>query len=76
MQKNNTSLKTIEPLAMVRKHPMAASVGGLCTAIVCGLMGTLAEGGMVGAVMALVGAIIGAPGAAHLAEDAEPQRPV
>jgi outer membrane lipoprotein SlyB len=74
--KRNTSLRTIEPLAMVRKHPMAASVGGLCTAIVCGLLGTLAEGGLVGAVMAAVGAIIGAPGAAHLAEDAEPQRPV
>ena len=73
--RNTTSLKTFEPLAMVRKHPMAASVGGLCTAIVCGLMGTLAEGGLVGAVMAAVGAIIGAPGAAHLAEDAE-QRPV
>lgn len=76
MQKNRTSLKSIEPLEMVRKHPMAASVGGLCTAIVCGLMGTLAEGGMVGAVMAAIGAIIGAPGAAHLAEDAEQQRPV
>jgi hypothetical protein len=76
MNRNNTSLRTIEPLAMVRKHPMAATVGGLGTAIVCGMMGTLAEGGMVGAVMALVGAIIGAPGAAHLAEDAEPQRPV
>ena len=74
--KRDTSLRTIEPLAMVRKHPMAASVGGLCTAIVCGLMGTLAEGGLVGAVMAAIGAIIGAPGAAHLAEDAEPQRPV
>ena len=74
--RNTTSLKTFEPLAMVRKHPMAASVGGLCTAIVCGMMGTLAEGGLVGAVMAAVGAIIGAPGAAHLAEDAEPQRPV
>jgi hypothetical protein len=74
--KRNTSLRMIEPLAMVRKHPMAASVGGLCTAIVCGLMGTLAEGGLVGAVMAAIGAIIGAPGAAHLADDAEPQRPM
>ena len=76
MQRNNTSLKTFEPLAMVRKHPMAASVGGLCTAIVCGMMGTLAEGGLVGAVMAAIGAIIGAPGAAHLAEDTRPDRPI
>ena len=74
--KTNTSLRTIEPLAMVKRYPMAAAVGGLCTAIICGLMGTLAEGGMVGAVMAAIGAMIGAPGAAHLAEDAEPQRPV
>jgi len=74
--RNTTSLKTFEPLAMVRKHPMAASVGGLCTAIVCGMMGTLAEGGLVGAVMAAVGAIIGAPGAAHIAEDAHQGRPV
>jgi len=76
MQRNNTSLKTFEPLAMVRKHPVAASVGGLCTAIVCGMMGTLAEGGLVGAVMAAIGAIIGAPGAAHLAEDTQPDRPI
>jgi hypothetical protein len=76
MQRNNTSLKTFEPLAMVRKHPMAASIGGLCTAIVCGMIGTLAEGGLVGAVMAAIGAIIGAPGAAHLAEDTQPDRPV
>jgi hypothetical protein len=74
--KRDTSLRTIEPLAMVRKHPTAATIGGLGTAIVCGLMGTLAEGGLVGAVMAAIGAIIGAPGAAHLAEDMEPQRPV
>ena len=55
---------------------MAASVGGLCTAIICGLMGTLAEGGLVGVAMAAFGAMFGAPGAAHLAEDAEPRRPV
>jgi hypothetical protein len=76
MKRNNTSLRTIEPLAMVKKHPMAAAVGGLCTAIVCGMMGTLAEGGLVGAVMAAIGAIIGAPGAAHLAEDTQPDRPL
>ena len=75
--KGNTSLRTIEPLAMVRKHPLAATVGGLFTAIICGLMGTLAEGPMVGMVMTAVGAIIGAPGAAHIAEEsAEADRPV
>jgi hypothetical protein len=75
--KGNTSLRTVEPLAMVRKHPMAATVGGLFTAIICGLMGTLAEGGLVGMAMAAIGAVIGAPGAAHLADDAEERdRPV
>jgi len=75
--KGNTSLRIIEPLAMVRKHPMAATVGGLFTAVICGLMGTLAEGPLVGTVMAAVGALIGAPGAAHFAEEsADFQRPV
>ena len=72
--KGNTELRTVEPLAMVKKHPLAATVGGLCTAVICGLMGTLAEGGVVGMAMAAVGAIIGAPGAAHLADDAEDER--
>jgi hypothetical protein len=75
--KGNTSLRTVEPLAAVRRHPMAATVGGLCTAIICGLMGTLAEGGLVGMLMAAIGAAVGAPGAAHIAEDAEErERPV
>jgi hypothetical protein len=74
--KTNTSLRTVEPLAMVKKHPTAATVGGLCTAIICGMMGTLAEGAGVGVVMAAIGAIIGAPGAAHVADAAEPERPV
>ena len=75
--KGNTSLRTVEPLAMVKKHPLAATVGGLCTAIILGLMGTLAEGSVVGMAMAAIGAVIGAPGAAHLAESTdEEQRPV
>jgi hypothetical protein len=75
--KGNTSLRTVEPLAVVKKHPMAATMGGLFTAIVCGLMGTLAEGGLVGMAMAAIGAVIGAPGAAHLADTAEDEnRPV
>jgi hypothetical protein len=75
--KGNTSLRTVEPLAMVKKHPLAATVGGLFTAIICGLMGTLAEGSVVGMAMAAIGAVIGAPGAAHLADSAEEDgRPV
>jgi hypothetical protein len=72
----NTSLRTIEPLAMIRKHPLAATIGGVCTGIICGVMGMLAEGPVVGAVMAAIGALFGAPGAAHVAESAEPERPV
>jgi hypothetical protein len=74
--KTNTSLRTVEPLAMVRKHPMAATVGGLFTAVICGLMGTLAEGATAGMVMAAIGAIIGAPGAAHVADSTDAERPV
>jgi outer membrane lipoprotein SlyB len=74
--KTNTSLRTVEPLAMVKKHPTAATVGGVCTALLFGLMGTLAEGGGVGIVVAVIGAIIGAPGAAHVADAVEPERPV
>jgi hypothetical protein len=75
--KGNTSLRTVEPLSMVKKHPLAATVGGLFTAIICGLMGTLAEGSVVGMAMAAIGAVIGAPGAAHLADTAEDEhRPV
>jgi hypothetical protein len=72
----DASLKTVEPLEMVRKHPTAATLGGLFTAILCGLMGTLASGGLAGVIMAAIGAIVGAPGAAHVAESAEPERPV
>jgi hypothetical protein len=61
---------------MIQKHPVAATFGGIFTAMVCALVGALAEGPGVGMVMAAVGAIIGAPGAAHLAESAEPERPL
>jgi hypothetical protein len=74
MKGNNNALRTVEPLAAIRKHPAAAMLGGVLTAIIFGTMGAVAEGGMVGAVMALLGAVIGAPGAAHVAEAAEPDR--
>jgi uncharacterized membrane protein len=65
------SLRTVEPLAAVRKHPRAAILGAAVTAIACGAMGGVLGGVGAGLMMAVVGAIIGAPGAAHLAEDAE-----
>jgi uncharacterized membrane protein YjjP (DUF1212 family) len=74
--RSNTSLRMVEPMAMIRKHPSAATAGGIFTAFVCGVFATMVEGPWVGALMAMVGAIIGAPGAAHLAEAAEPERPV
>ena len=69
--KDNTSLRTVEPLAMIKKHPGAAVFGGVITALAFGTMGAVIEGGVVGVVMAALGAIVGAPGAAHVAEAAE-----
>ena len=69
--KGDTSLRTVEPLAAIRKHPVAATFGGAVTAMVFGIMGGTIEGGAVGEVMAALGAIVGAPGGAHIAEAAE-----
>lgn len=69
--KNTNSLRTVEPLAAVRKYPRAAAFGAAITAIICGVVATAIGGAGVGLLMAVVGAMIGAPGAAHLAEDAE-----
>jgi hypothetical protein len=75
--KVDTSLRTVEPLAMVRKHPTAAMVGGAATALAFGAIGAVVDSGVVGVVMAVIGAIIGAPGAAHLADAQEERnRPV
>jgi len=69
--KNTNSLRTVEPLAAVRKYPRAAAFGAVVTAVVCGVTATVVGGPGVGLLMAVIGAMIGAPGAAHLAEDAE-----
>lgn len=74
--KANTSLRTVEPLAAVRKHPGAAMVGAAVSAAVLGGFSALVGGPVAGLLMVLVGAAIGAPGGAHLAEAAEPQEPV
>jgi hypothetical protein len=71
VMKIDTSLRTVEPLAAIRKHPRAATFGGAITALLFGVMGATIEGGVVGALMAVLGAIVGAPGAAHVAEAAE-----
>ena len=75
--KVDTSLRTVEPLEMVKKHPRAATVGGVVTAALLGGMGMLGGGPGVALFMAAVGLCIGAPGAAHMADDAdETGRPV
>ena len=74
--KANNSLRMVEPLAAVRKHPRAATAGGIVSAIVLGGFSALVGGPVVGVLMAAIGAVIGAPGGAHLAESAEQQPPV
>lgn len=74
--KVDTSLRTVEPLQAVKKHPRAATLGGIITAIVLGLLGTAVSGPGVGLLMAVIGACIGAPGAAHLVESNDADRPV
>ena len=69
--KGETSLRTVEPLTAIRKHPAAAAFGGAFTAFVFGVMGAIVDGGVVAALMAVVGAAVGAPGAAHIAAAAE-----
>jgi hypothetical protein len=74
--KANISLRTVEPLAAIKKHPRAAMVGGAASAIVLGGFAALVGGAVAGVLMAAIGAIIGAPGGAHLADAGEADRPV
>jgi hypothetical protein len=74
--KVDTSLRTVEPFQAVKKHPRAATAGGVITALLLGAFGTVVAGPGVGLLMAAVGACIGAPGAAHLVESSDADRPV
>jgi len=74
--KVDTSLRTVEPLEAVKKHPRAATLGGTITALLLGVMGTAIVGPGVGVLMAFVGVCIGAPGAAHMAESGDADRPI
>jgi hypothetical protein len=65
---------TPEPVDAVRKHPLAGVVGGIATGVACGAVGMVASGPAVGALMALLGLVIGAAGSAHVAESAESNR--
>ena len=74
--KVDTSLRTVEPLEAVKRHPAAATFGGVITAVFLGMMGAVGGGPVVALLMAVAGVLIGAPGGAHVAESAEPERPV
>ena len=69
--KVDNSLRTVEPLHAIKRHPAAATFGGAITGVLFGVMGATIEGGVIGALMAIIGVIIGAPGGAHIAEAAE-----
>jgi hypothetical protein len=69
--KSNTSLRTVEPMAAVRRHPRAALMGGVVSAVVLGGFSALVGGPVVGMLMGALGALVGAPGGAHFAEAVE-----
>jgi len=63
---NSIDLKKQGMGARMVHHPLAAFLGGLATATVCGVLGT-SHGNVVAVVMAVLGAIVGAPLGAMLA---------
>ena len=63
---NSMNLKKHGMGARMAHHPLAAAMGGLVAAAVCGILGS-AHGDIVAAVMAGLGAIIGTPFGAMLA---------
>ena len=60
-----------EPFAAVGKHPVAGAIGGLGMALVCGAIAAAVATPLVAVLMAFIGLVVGAPGAAHVAESAE-----
>jgi hypothetical protein len=64
---NSVNLKKLGVVARMAQHPLGALVGGLASAAVCGILGS-AHGYVVAAVMAGLGAIVGAPLGAMLGE--------
>jgi phage tail tape-measure protein len=63
---NSVSLKKHEVTGRMAHNPTGAALGGLATAVVCGVLG-FAHGEIAAAVMACLGAIVGAPMGAMLA---------
>ena len=60
-------LKMPEPLSAVARHPAAAAMGGLVTALVFVVIGADVSGSSVAVLMTLLGIVIGAPGGAYIA---------
>jgi hypothetical protein len=60
-----------EPFEAVGKHPIAGAIGGVGMALICGLIAAGASTPLVAILMALIGLVVGAPAAAHVAESAE-----
>lgn len=63
---NSGDLKKQGMGSRMAQHPLAAAVGGLLAAGVCGVLG-FAHGEIVAVVMAVLGAAVGAPMGAMLA---------
>ena len=62
---NSMNLKKHGMTVRMAHHPLGALMGGLAAAAVCGILGS-AHGDIVAAVMAALGAIVGAPFGAML----------
>jgi hypothetical protein len=57
---NGIRLKKQGIWARMAQHPVGTLLGGVATALLCGLMGSF-NGSVVAVVMATLGAIVGAP---------------
>lgn len=64
-------LKRPEPLDAVVRHPTAAAVGGVVTALIFAGIAAVVASPVVIVLMTLVGLVVGAPGAAFMADSAK-----
>jgi hypothetical protein len=67
---NSVNLKKHAVAVRMARHPVGAFVGGLASAIMCGVCGS-AHGDIVAGVMAALGAIVGAPLGAMVAASSQ-----
>ena len=70
--KQGLTIKKPEPFVdAVVRHPAAATVGGVVTALLFGGIAAAAATPVVAVLMTLVGLVVGAPGAAFMADSAK-----